>query len=142
MKFIFWLCWVFIAVCGLCLVAMSRNYSSLQCMGVSLWWLLLLQSTGSRCMGFRNCGAWAQLLRCINLVALRHVGSSWTRDQACVPCIGRQILIHWAIRQVLKYFIMFFLVNGVVVSFIFVLFSANSSDFWYQLLRVGPDFAG
>ena len=29
----------------------------------------------------------------------------------------------------IKYFIMFFLVNGVVFSFIFVLFSANSSDF-------------
>ena len=80
-------------------------------------------------MGFSNCGAWAQLLRCINLVALRHVGSSWTRDQTCVPCIGRQILIHWATREVLKYFIMFVLVNGVVFSFIFVLFSANSSDF-------------
>ena len=94
------MCWVFIAACGLSLVAMSRNYSSLQCMGVSLWWLLLLQSTGSRCMGFCNCGAWAQLLRCINLVALRHVGSSWTRDQTCVPCIGRQILNHWTIREV------------------------------------------
>ena len=25
---------------------------------------------------------------------------SWTRDWTCVPCIGRQILIHWAIREV------------------------------------------
>ena len=25
---------------------------------------------------------------------------SWTRDWTCVPCIGRQILIHWAIMEV------------------------------------------
>ena len=24
------------------------------------------------------------------------LGSSWTRDQTCVPCIGRWILYHWA----------------------------------------------
>ena len=34
----------------------SRSYSSLQCAGFSLWWLLLLQSTGSRHMGFSSCG--------------------------------------------------------------------------------------
>ena len=31
-------------------------------------------------------------LRCTGLVAPRHVGSSWTRDRACVPCIVKQIL--------------------------------------------------
>ena len=31
---------------GLCLIAVSGGYSSLQCVGFS-WWLLLLQSTGS-----------------------------------------------------------------------------------------------
>ena len=31
----------------------------------------------------------------LGLVALRHVGSSWTRDQTHVPCIARQILNHW-----------------------------------------------
>ena len=30
------------------------------CVGFSLQWLLLLQSTGSRRTGFSNCGAWAQ----------------------------------------------------------------------------------
>ena len=38
----FWLHWVFIAVHGLSLVTVSRGYSSLQCAGFSLWWLLLL----------------------------------------------------------------------------------------------------
>ena len=49
--FNFWLRWVFVAVCRLSLVAASRVYSSLWCAGFSLWWLLLLQSTGSRRVG-------------------------------------------------------------------------------------------
>ena len=32
----FWLCWVFVAACGLSLVAMSGGYSSLWCAGFSL----------------------------------------------------------------------------------------------------------
>ena len=55
----FWLCWVFVAACGLSLVAVSGGYSSLRCAGFSLRWLLLLQSMGSRRVGFRNCGSWA-----------------------------------------------------------------------------------
>ena len=55
----FWLSWVFIAVCGLSLVAAKRGYSSLQCTGFSLRWLLLLQSTGSKHVGFSSCGSWA-----------------------------------------------------------------------------------
>ena len=58
--FIFWLHWVFIAVCRLSLVAASGGYSLLLCVGFSFWWLLLLQSTGSRCVGFSICGMWAQ----------------------------------------------------------------------------------
>ena len=56
----FWLHWVFIAACGLSLVVASRGYSLLQCAGFSLWWLLLLQSMGSRHAGFSSCGMWAQ----------------------------------------------------------------------------------
>ena len=47
--------WVFVAPCGLSLVAESRGYSSLRCAGFSLQWLLLLRSTGSRCAGFSSC---------------------------------------------------------------------------------------
>ena len=57
--FYFWLCWVFIAVRGLSLVPASSGYSSLWCTGFSMRWLLLLQSTGSRCTGFSSCGSWA-----------------------------------------------------------------------------------
>ena len=55
----FWLHWVFAAACGLSLVAASRGYSSLQCTGFSLRWLLLLWSTGFRHAGFSSCGLWA-----------------------------------------------------------------------------------
>ena len=64
-RLIDWLCWVFVAACGLSLVAVrggyssSGGYSSLWCVGFSLRWLLLLWSTGSRHVGFRSCGTWA-----------------------------------------------------------------------------------
>ena len=45
----FWLCWVFISVRGLSLVAASGGHSSSRCVGLSLSWPLLLRSTGSRC---------------------------------------------------------------------------------------------
>ena len=54
--FYFWLCWVFVAMRGLPLVAASRGYSSLRCAGFSLQWLLLLRSMGSRSVGFSSCG--------------------------------------------------------------------------------------
>ena len=46
-KFIyFWLHWVFVAECGLSLVAVSGGYFSLQCAGFSLWWLVFLAEHG------------------------------------------------------------------------------------------------
>ena len=36
------------------------------------------------------------------LVAPWHVESSQTRDQNCVPCIGKQVLNHWTTREVLN----------------------------------------
>ena len=51
-----WLHWVFIAACRLSPVVVSGGYSSLQCVGFSLRWLLLLRSTGSRHAGFSSCG--------------------------------------------------------------------------------------
>ena len=56
----FWLCWVFGVASRLSLVVASGGYSSLQCTGFSLRWLLLLWSTGSRHTGFSSCGLWAQ----------------------------------------------------------------------------------
>ena len=84
----------------LSLVAASRGYSSLWCTGFSLRWLLLLRSIGSRSTGFSSCGTRSQQLWHTGLVAPQHVGSSWTRAQTHVPCIGRQILNHCATREV------------------------------------------
>ena len=78
--YLFWLCWVFVAACKLSLAAASGGYTSLQCAGFSLRWLLLLQSMGSRHAGFSSCGTRAQSLWVAGLAAPWHVGSSWTRD--------------------------------------------------------------
>ena len=80
--------------------AVSGGYSLLWCTGFSLRWLLLLQSTGSRCVGFSSCGTGAQQLWHMGLVALQHVGSSPTRARTRVPYIGRRILNHCATRGV------------------------------------------
>ena len=47
----FWLCWVFVSVRGLSVVAASGGHSSSRCAGLSLSWPLLLRSTGSRRAG-------------------------------------------------------------------------------------------
>ena len=47
----FWLCWVFVSVRGLSLVAASGGHSSSRCAGLSLSRPLFLRSTGSRRTG-------------------------------------------------------------------------------------------
>ena len=65
LKFIYFIYYLFLAVLGLrcyhglSLVAVSGGYSSLWCTGFSLRWLLLLESTGSRCANFSSCGSQA-----------------------------------------------------------------------------------
>ena len=72
--------------------------------GFSLWWLLLLGSTGSSPTGFTCCFTWTGSLRLMGSRAqaqqLWHTGlaapwraeSSQSRDQTHVPCTGRWIL--------------------------------------------------
>ena len=79
LKSFFWLCWVFVAACGLFLLVESRSSSLLWCVGFSLRWLLLLLSTGSRHAGFSSCSMQAQQLRhagprARGLQWLQHVG--------------------------------------------------------------------
>ena len=126
----FWLHWVLVAVHKLSLVEESGGYSSLQCLGFSLRWLLFLRSTGSRRTGFHSCGTWAQQLWFtgsraqaqqlwhMGLVAPQHVGSSRSRDRTRVPCIGRQIFNRCAIREVLLPLFLLF-------SFFYFLFFFN-----------------
>ena len=47
----FWLCWVFVSVLRLSLVAASGGHSSSRCAGLSLLLPFLLRSTGSRRAG-------------------------------------------------------------------------------------------
>ena len=89
--FYFWLCWVFVSVRGLSLVAASGGHSSSRCVGLSLSWPLLLRSTAP--------DAQAQQMWLTGLVAPRHVGSPQTRAQTRVPRIGRQILNHCTTRE-------------------------------------------
>ena len=86
-----WLCWVFIAALRLSLVVASREYSSLQGRLLVLVAFLFLEH-GPQSEGSAAC-------RTV-LVASGHVGSSWARDQICVPCTGRRILYHWTTREV------------------------------------------
>ena len=58
----------------------------------------------SRCVGF-SCGTralgclLAQQLWHKDSTAPRHMGSSWTRNQTHISCIGRQILYHRTTRE-------------------------------------------
>ena len=64
----------------------------------------------SHCGGFSCCRAWA--LGALASVAVTHwlscptaLGSSPTRDQIRVPWIGRRIVNHWDIKEVLSAFL-------------------------------------
>ena len=97
-----WLHRVFVAVRGilslrpaeatLCCCAQASHCGAFSCCKA---WVL-------GCSGFSSCSMWAQKLWCMGLFSLWHVGSSQTRDQTRVPCIGRRILIHCTTREVLK----------------------------------------
>ena len=82
------------------------------CFGqTSLLWLLSLHSTGYwvrrlQKLWLLGSRAQAQQLWHTGLVAPQHVGSSWTRNQTGVSCIGRWILYHWATKE--ARFIFFF----------------------------------
>ena len=67
----------------------------------SEWGLLsTCGAQASHCSGFSCCGARALEQRLVGLIALRHVGSSQTRDWTHVPYAGRQILNHWTTKGV------------------------------------------
>ena len=67
------------------LVAASGGYSSLWCAGFSLQWLLLLQSTGSRRVGFSSCGAWASVVLACGLSSC----GSWALECRLSSCGAR-----------------------------------------------------
>ena len=50
-------------------------------------------------------GRRAQELRCTDLVVLRHMWDLLIREQTCIPCIGRQLLM--TSREVPKLYLLF-----------------------------------
>ena len=95
-----WLHWIFVAARGLSQLAASGGYSSLRCVGYSVRWLLLLQSTGSSNPGsvaaarrLASCSTWA--LEPAGSVVVAH-GLSFSAacgiflDQGLNPCP-----LHW-----------------------------------------------
>ena len=65
------------------------------CGGLSCWGAQAL-----RLLCFNTCSSWAQELWHTGLIAVGHVESSQTRDQTCVPWIGRWLPNHWTTREV------------------------------------------
>ena len=120
--------YLFLAVLGLhCFLRRLSVVVASGCSSSSLWrkgssvGSLLLWTTGSR--------AWTQQLWPSGLVAPRYVESSRTRDQTCVPCIGRQIFIHQATREVPIYLRSFvFLVESLEVSVNIIMPSTNGDN--------------
>ena len=110
--FVIWIChgpFEFYQVSVLWVHFKKKIYLFFDCSGYSLLhlgFLYLLQvraglrygARTSHCGGFCCCEAWFlkhRLSSCgMDLVALWHVGSSWTRDWTHVPFIDRQILKH------------------------------------------------
>ena len=89
---------IYLAVLGLhcCMHAFSSSVAwvllYLQCWSLSLQSFLVAEHELQRHLGFSN---WW----CSGSVALRHVGSSWTRDGTHVPGVARQSLNHRATRE-------------------------------------------
>ena len=111
----FWLCWVFVASCGISVVAESGNYSSCSmlashCSGFSCCRAQALEHSGLSSYGewnqqLRLSGSrvWAQYLAHMLIIAsfmacgiLLDQGLNWC------PCIARWTVNHWTTREAPK----------------------------------------
>ena len=75
----------------------ARRLSLVAVLGLLIAVAFFTVGTGSRArrlqeLQLRGSRAWAQRLRCMDLVAPRHVGFSGTSDRTGVPCTARRIL--------------------------------------------------
>ena len=91
---------LFVFIFGCAGSSLLRRVSS-RCRGwgllsVAVWGLLSVVVSLAVEPGLQ--GAQTHQLWCTGLAA-QHVGPSQTRDRACVSCIGRLILQHWASRE-------------------------------------------
>lgn len=77
-----WLCWVFVAAYGFSLVAESGGNSQVAVCGPLIAMASLIPEHGLKDMQ-------ASVVGDMGFIALQHVESSQTRNQACISCIGR-----------------------------------------------------
>ena len=89
---------------GFFLAGVSRGYSLVVVYRLLIALACLLWSTGSGVLGLQKLElpgsrAQAQQWWCTGLIVPRHVGSSQTRDQIRVSCIGRWTLYDWVTRE-------------------------------------------
>ena len=91
--YLFWLCWVFVAVHRLFSSCGKRELLSSGAQASRGGGFSLLQSSGSRACRLQ--GLWHS-----NLVVLQHVGSSWTRD--FLPMQETQV-INFLIARLVSY---------------------------------------
>ena len=67
----------------------------MRCTIFSLWWLLLVQSTGSRVYVLQNCGTWAQQLQLPGSIVVEY-GFSCSMACGIFPDHGSNFcLLHW-----------------------------------------------
>ena len=85
-------CISYLFIFGARAFAVSGGYSVAVVCGLLISVASLVSSRGSRCSGFSSSPGLSCPEAC---------GSSWTTDWTCVPCLGRQILIHWTTREAL-----------------------------------------
>ena len=85
----FWLCWIFIALCGLSPVAESEGYSLLVVHGLTA---VASPVRGSRAHRLQH-------LWCTGSVTQQPVGSAWTRGWTGIPCISGRIPNHLTTRK-------------------------------------------
>lgn len=87
---------IFNFVCNWSLL-LGTDFLQFGCTGLSLLWLRLSWSIGSRSR--LQCGT----TTCVGLVVPRHVESSQTWNRTLVPFIGWQSLNHWNTRTLLSF---------------------------------------
>ena len=82
-----------------CIIHISM---SLLFFSFSFFFFLALLGLHCCMQAFSSCSQRGLLLQlwCAGLVATQNVGSSWTKDQTHIPCIGKWILNHWTTRDV------------------------------------------
>ena len=65
-----------------------------------MWFLIEATSLMEQEMGMQ-----LQYLWRMGIATPRHMGSSWTRDQTCVPYIGRDILFFSFFKKLIQFLI-------------------------------------